>query len=353
MPKHERRGELVTSKRGFFWVGVERKQTEAGTVAYGPMFVQWEEPENVTKSFPIVLVHGGGGQATDWLGTPDGRPGWATYLLQEGYAVYVVDRPGHGRSPYHPDVLGPMGAPFTYELSMALFTAMSKGPLNHPAAHLHSQWLGSGEIGDETLDQFSASSGPMMANFPAAHALEQSRIAALLDEIGPAVVVTHSAGGPTGWLAADARPQLVKALVAIEPLGPPFLENPMLGVSLDWGLTAAPLTYDPPVANASELARERHEFPQPGPPPKTLQAEPARKLANLQGIPIAVVSSEASAFSFTDPYVAEFLQQAGCDAEHMQLADHGVHGNGHLMMLERNSREALQPILDWLDAKVD
>ena len=29
-------------------------------------------------------------------------------------------------------------------------------------------------------------------------------------------------------------------------------------------------------------------------------------------------------------------------------SDHGVHGNGHLMMMERNNREALQPILDWL-----
>ena len=81
----------------------------AGTIPCGPMFVQWEAPAEVTKPYPIVLVHGGGGQGTDWLGTPDGRPGWSTFLLREGYAVYVVDRPGHGRSPFHPDVLGPMG----------------------------------------------------------------------------------------------------------------------------------------------------------------------------------------------------------------------------------------------------
>jgi hypothetical protein len=36
--------------------------------------------------------------------------------------------------------------------------------------------------------------------------------------------------------------------------------------------------------------------------------------------------------------------------EHVRLADHGVHGNGHLMMMERNNRQALQPILDWLQA---
>jgi len=33
------------------------------------------------------------------MSTPDGRPGWRTLLVQRGYAVYVVDRPGYGRSP--------------------------------------------------------------------------------------------------------------------------------------------------------------------------------------------------------------------------------------------------------------
>jgi hypothetical protein len=28
------------------------------------------------RPFPVVLVHGGGGQGTDWMETPDGRPGW-------------------------------------------------------------------------------------------------------------------------------------------------------------------------------------------------------------------------------------------------------------------------------------
>ena len=114
-------GELVTSRRGFFWVGGERVPVHEGTALRGQMFVQWEEPEEVTKPYPIVLIHGGGGQGTDWLGTPDGRPGWATFLVEQGYAVYVVDRPGHGRSPYHPDVLCPPGGVFTLEMISALF----------------------------------------------------------------------------------------------------------------------------------------------------------------------------------------------------------------------------------------
>ena len=71
-------------------------------------------PAQVRRPYPIVLVHGGGGQGLDWMGTPDGRPRLgADPCCEEGYKVYVVDRPGHGRSPYHPDVDGPFPAQTT------------------------------------------------------------------------------------------------------------------------------------------------------------------------------------------------------------------------------------------------
>lgn len=322
MAEHEISGDPVTSRRGIFWVGVEHSESAFGTVPRGPMYVQWESPVEVRHPYPLVLIHGGGGQGTDYLGTPDGRPGWATHLVEEGYTVYVVDRPGHGRSPLHPDVLGAMGAPFSYELAQMLFT----GPTE--------QWPGSGEPDDPTVDQFVAGTGPMLQDFAAAHALEQARAAALLDRIGPAVVISHSAGGPVGWLMADARPDLVKAIVAIEPLGPPFAVNPQMGFSLEWGLSASPMTFDPAVTDPSEL-----------------QGETAHRLANLAGIPIAVVSAELSPFAAgCEPAVA-FLKQAGCDAELVELTGHGVRGNGHMIMLERNSRETLGVILDWLDKR--
>jgi pimeloyl-ACP methyl ester carboxylesterase len=282
--------------------------------------------------------------------TPDGRPGWATFLLESGYAVYVVDRPGHGRSSFHPDVLGPMGGLFTFELASALFTDAKNGLMSHPTAELHSQWPGSGKAGDPSLDQFVASMGPMLGDTAAAHALEQERGAALLDEIGPAILITHSAGGPMGWLIADAHPELVKALVAIETLGPPFMVNPDLGLSLPWGLTAAPIGYEPPAASPDEIQTEVTDTPMG---PLTLQAEPARKLPNLAQVPIAFVDAEASLFAHASGATIAFQKQAGCDVERISLADHGVHGNGHLMMLERNNREALAPILDWLERTVD
>ena len=45
------------------------------------MYVEYMIPAQVRHPFPMVLVHGGGGQGTDWMGTPDGRPGWFQILV--------------------------------------------------------------------------------------------------------------------------------------------------------------------------------------------------------------------------------------------------------------------------------
>jgi hypothetical protein len=83
-------------------------------------------------------------------------------------------------------------------------------------------------------------------------------------------------------------------------------------------------------------------------PPLTLQAAPARRLPNLAGIPIAVVSGEASRFVHFDGHVPAFLRQAGCDVDLVRLADRGVYGNGHGMIFERNAAEVLGVVLEWL-----
>ena len=102
---------LDLAEWSYFFVGVERAELARGSFVNGKqMYVESFIPAQVRHPYPMVLVHGGGGQGLDWMGTPDGRRGWAQILLEEGYKVYVVDRPGHGRSPFHPDVDGPFPA---------------------------------------------------------------------------------------------------------------------------------------------------------------------------------------------------------------------------------------------------
>lgn len=347
-------GALTTSRRGSFWVGIESVRTRLGTALRGPMFVQWEQPADPLPGPPWVLVHGGGGQGTDYTTTPDGRLGWARLLVARGHTVYVVDRPGHGRSPHHPDVLGALGQQAGAEVLEPIFTPPPEGPGSHPTAHLHTQWPGGRSVGDPVFDQFLAPSGPMLADSTAMHALERDRLRELLAMVGPAIVVTHSAGGPGTFAAADAAAGQVAALIAIETVGPPFARRPEIGLELTWGVTSTPIGFDPPAASPDELelvteSRE-DEF---GQIPVTLQREGSvRRLANLSRFPIAVVTAEASVFLQFDRHLVAFLEQAGADVELLRLADYGVHGNGHGIMLERNNEQVLAVLTDWTARRV-
>jgi len=337
--------------QGMFWAGVERVQRHDGTYAAGQMFVQYAIPKLLRCPWPLVLVHGGGGQGTDYLVTPDGRLGWASYFVRQGYAVYVVDRPGHGRSPNDPALLGTMSPSATYELIETLFTHPERRPF-YPQATRHDQWPMARADGLDVMDQMLPAMGPATENMAASHTAMQKAGAALLDMIGPSILLTHSAGGPFGWVVADARPALVKAIVAVEPLGPPFLQRPGPSGGLPWGLTAIPLTFDPPAARPDELARVERPAPGPDLKPCLVQAEPARRLPNLAGFPIVVVTGEASWMAQDNHGMVDFLAQAGCRAEHLRLEDVGVHGNGHMIMSETNSDDAAAVIDRWIGERV-
>ena len=126
-------GPISLRDQGFFWVGVHPTpvtttgpdgKPATGTVIRDQMYVGFQLPAKKRHPYPLVLVHGGGGQATDWMGTPDGRDGWIDYFLAAGFDVYFVDRPGFGRSP-NTGGYGPAGAPFTTT------TTLPSGPAKH------------------------------------------------------------------------------------------------------------------------------------------------------------------------------------------------------------------------------
>ena len=332
----------------YFWLGVQRAKLARGTVVNGEqMYVEYWVPARVRHPYPMVIVHGGGGQGLDWLGRPDGGPGWVTYFLQEGYAVYLVDRPGHGRAPFHPDVHGPFPPrAATYANLERQFTAPGKVAMPYgPEAKLHSQWVGEGTVGDPTVDQVIAGQGgSFLPDLAATHAVWAQRGGELLDKIGPAIIMAHSMGGPSCWIYANARPNLVKGIVGVEPNGPQF-------GNLRWGVTASPMVYDPPVKDASELKTVDVKATEPNRVDYKLLAQP-RKLKHLQGIPIAVVTAPASYHWPYDYATVAFLRQCGCTVEHIELEKRGITGNAHFMMMERNNREVLQPILEFLQKNV-
>jgi pimeloyl-ACP methyl ester carboxylesterase len=326
---HHAANPLITSRRGHFWVTGEKTSGAYGTVQRAPLFASWEAPETIVHPYPLVLIHGGGGQGTDWTGTPDGRPGWATRFVEAGFVVYVVDRPGHGRSPYHPVVVGEMGAPFPYEGANGLFYP-------DDAASEQTQWPYSRAEDSHEIDQLVAAMGPLPADIAESQRMDAERLGRLLDLTGPAVLVTHSAGAPAGWLTANERPDLVKAIVAVEPIGPAFAEFPGIG-RLDWGLTASPMTYEPPRGSADEVANA----------PVGSLGIPA-----LEETPIVVLTGGASVFATFAPQVVDFLKTAGANAEWIHLPDQGIDGNGHGLIFEANSDQIARLVADWIATRI-
>ena len=80
-----------------------------------------------------------------------------------------------------------------------------------------------------------------------------------------------------------------------------------------------------------------------------LQKEPARKLVAVGDRPIIYFAAEASFYAPYNHCTVGYLKQAGVDVSFVKLADIGLRGNGHMMMMEKNSDAIAQVIIGWLD----
>ena len=348
---------MSLARDGWFYVGGHMTTVDNKQYMTGQMYVEYRIPAKRTYPYPIIMVHGGTMSGTNYTGTPDGREGWAQYFIRQGYAVYVVDQVGKGRSSYMEQTYGPTEL-VDSQNSQQRYIAQEKYKL-WPQAHLHAQWPGSGNPDDPSVQQLLASQIPAIRDFTKQQMLNTPALISLLDKIGPAILLVHSQAGAFGWPVADARPNLVKAILAIEPNGPPAYSVEFIGapdyfrqgqLGLIYGITAMPLSYSPPVASASELSFVQEENSDgPGLVKCWMQATPARQLPNLQKMPVLMLTAEASYHAPYDHCTVKYLQQAGLRPSWIKLADLGIRGNSHVMMLEKNNRQIAAVIARWLD----
>ena len=113
------------------------------------------------------------------------------------------------------------------------------------------------------------------------------------------------------------------------------------------------MTFDPPVASPDELAPVLEDTADgPDLVRGYLPGGPPRRLPNLQGIPILMMTAEASYHATYDHCTSKFLTQAGVEHDAVRLADNGLRGNGHMVMLESNNHEAADLMIDWLASRV-
>lgn len=83
-------GDRALHTREYFYVGGTYVPHGSSTIHHGQMYVEHLTPARVTRRIPVLFIHGNGMTGTNWLNTPDGRPGWSDYFLNEGYEVKCI-----------------------------------------------------------------------------------------------------------------------------------------------------------------------------------------------------------------------------------------------------------------------
>ena len=114
-----------------------------------------------------------------------------------------------------------------------------------------------------------------------------------------------------------------------------------------------PMHYVPMVDSKGEFELELLKSEEAGILDGWILKEPAPQLPNLQGIPIVIVVGEASYHQGFDHLTSYVLNPCGVKHDFVRLQDVGIHGNGHMMMLEKNHLEIADWILGWLKEHVN
>ena len=300
--------------------GAELVNYSRGLIEAPPTYYEVLEPAGGTKKPPMVLISGGAHTGACYLATADGRPGWAHAFVRAGYKVVVPDWPGVGRSGYIP------------------FDDLT------------------GEVVVAGLGKVVASLGQ------------------------PAIIMTHSMSGAYGWKLIENYGEHIAQVVAVAP-GPPGniqAVSDIVSETADTVVVRSSVTLtinlkQPVVSDRNfvevKLVGQSTQFPRehigvyassltPIPPRLLYQRRNIRgsqlkvtDLSNYRGRRILVMTGTADADHprKLDESIVEWLNQNGAKADFIYLGDRGIVGNGHMMMLEKNSDMLAEHIVSWIE----
>lgn len=176
-------------------------QTLHGDHAY----VFYQTPVNARR-LPLVFWHGHGESGKTWETTPDGREGFQTIFLRRRFSVYLIDQPRRGRA-------GRSAAPGTLpatpdeQMWFGIFR-LGVWPTLYPGV----QFSPDSSALNQFFRQMVPNTGPYDVN------VNTDAVAALFENTGPGILVTHSQSGTLGWRTA-IKSRNIHAVVSFEPGG--------------------------------------------------------------------------------------------------------------------------------------
>jgi hypothetical protein len=267
------------------------------------MYVQYFLPQNRKGKLPLLMWHGGGLTGVTYETTPDGRDGWLNMFIRKGWDVYNSDAVERGRSGFAgPDIW--KGTPnFLTKANPFERFRIGAGPGSWNVDPAKMRVLPGNQFPVEAYDSFVKQIVPRWLD------TDDAIIAAyteLVDRVCPCVILFHSQAGAFGFKVAQARPDKVKALVAVEP------------------------------AVAGDVD----------------------KAAAIKSIPVLMVfgdyitqDSRWPKMRAADLDFAQAVRAAGGSVEVVNLPEVGIKGNSHMLMMDKNNGEVADLIHYWLKGK--
>ncbi|HEX2655180.1 MAG TPA: esterase [Xanthobacteraceae bacterium] len=283
--------------------GVPAKIDPNGTYQVEQMYVQYFLPQDRKGKLPLLMWHGGGLTGVTYETTPDGREGWLNQFIRKGWDVYNSDAVERGRSGFaSPDVF--KGEPIfltTANPFERFRIASGEGAWNPDPAKRKPN--------PGTLFPVEAYEAFTKQIVPRWTTTDDAIIAAytqLVDKVCPCVVLFHSQAGQFGFKVAQARPDKIKALIAVEP--------------------------------AATGDRE--------------------KAAALKDIPVLMMFGDFIPQDLRWPKMrqndldfADAIRAAGGSVDVINLPEIGIKGNSHMLMMDKNNAQTAALIHSWLVGK--
>jgi len=279
--------------------GMPAKVDLNGTYLVESMYVQYFLPAERRGAVPLLMWHGGGLTGVTYETKPDGKPGWLQWFLRKGWDVYNSDAVERGRSGWamYPQIFKTEPVFLTTANPWERFR-IGDGPGSYSAKRTNPGV----QFPVESYDNF------VRQNVPRWTSTDEAIIAAyiaLVDRVCPCVVLVHSQSGRFGFEAAQARPEKIKALIAVEPAageGAPRSPAKMSGI--------------PGLILYGDFIEQDARWP------------------TIRRNGIAYVDA---------------INKAGGKFEVVDLPKAGIKGNSHMIMMDRNSDEVAAYIQAWLE----
>lgn len=243
----------------------------------------------------VVMVPGLGLSHYVYLTTPDRRAGWASLFANANVSAHVLNPARNLTTADDPEA----GDNLSMWAQDDYWSKWGFGPAN-PEPYPEVRF----PVAD--IDDFNVHM-PQYGPGPGGMSVSQAAIDELtevMQEVGPAVLLVHSAAGPVGFAVAFQHPELVEALVVVEPTGCPVEPDLVPQV--------------PFLAIYGDYVQQRGQ------------------------------TGRFNACQTTRELVAE----AGFAAEFFSYPAMDVFGNTHLLMQDNNNHEIQADVYTWLENHV-